>query len=393
MLLRPAPLDLGVLADLVERVVAGSRRCSSVGQVARAGTPAARASWGASHSCAASRSRQRRAAVDEPCGAAPARPLALPDRSPERRRPPRRSRSAQSSRSPTRAVGEQVVERLADRRQAELDGQLDQVGVAVGEPARGAQPASASSRTVPAIDSSRIAKSGSIPASTAWRRSHRPQNSWNVPIGAASSPRRTRRQRAGSLARRRAGRGTRSRIRWRSSRAAFSVKVSATIRPQRPALGPLEVAEEPLGQHGRLAAARPGAQGDARARDGQRPRLLLGQRSGRGPPGLASSRSISRLGASSRVLPTARTWPIRQTDAEVAALGAVVLPRVDREDPAPELVDQRRPRTPRAARGRSSQSFERRSACNPSLGEAPVADVVRARPPRSARTSRSTARA
>ena len=89
------------------------------------------------------------------------------------------------------------------------------------------QRASASSRTVPAIDASRIAKSGSIPASRAWRRSRWPQNSWKVPIGAASSARRIPRHRAMSAPARSRSRLC-FRMRWRSSRAAFSVNVIAT---------------------------------------------------------------------------------------------------------------------------------------------------------------------
>ena len=53
---------------------------------------------------------------------------------------------------------------------------------------------SASSRTVSASGASRTWKSGSRPASRAWRRSRIAQYSWNVPTGAASSPRRTDRQ-------------------------------------------------------------------------------------------------------------------------------------------------------------------------------------------------------
>ena len=221
--------------------------------------------------------RQRRGRATRP-RSEPGRPSRLPDLVPAGD-DSSAVRSAQASRSPRVAVGDQVGR--APR------------GPGAGRtrrPARsGRRPPSASQRAdargqrlVADGAGDRLVEDREVRVD-AGRRSRgggagRAQNSWNVPIGAASRPRRTARQWPASSPGAAPARQWHSpRMRWRSSRAAFSVNVSADERPQRLAASPSSAREEPLGQHGRLAATRPGASATLAPRDVERPALLVGQ--------------------------------------------------------------------------------------------------------------------
>ncbi len=83
-------------------------------------------------------------------------------------------------------------------------------------------------------------------------------------------------------------------------------------RAQGPRFRLVEVAEEPRGQHGRLATPRPRAQRHARLNDGHRRRLLLGQSQSGDGVRAGHSFSSSR-GTSSRTLPEVRTCLTLQT--------------------------------------------------------------------------------
>ena len=272
-----------------------------------------------------------------------------------------------------RPVAEEVVERLADHPQAELDGQLDQVGVAGGQPLAEGEGAGPRRGSAMAIGSSRTAKPGSTPASIACRRRIWPQNEWNVRSGPPPAP-------GGSAA---SGPGRRPgssrarhsrRIRSRSSRAALFVNVRATTRPSGRARG-LQGPEEPLGQHRRLAAAGPGAEGDAGPGHGQGP--APARRSVGGDP----RRARSSVGLQGRPvgpgLARGRTSTTRQADGSRRTSGSPS--SASRSGtPRPGAGRPGRGRSPSAGRDRPAQSAIF-TLLKPSFGQAPVADVDRAR--------------
>ena len=340
--LRPEPLDLGQLAISPRR--RSGRRWPRAAAKASSRSPsrARTLAWSKS----SRRSGRGRAGVCDGTGRpGPGRASAC-QRSSQRSTRSRGSRPAHSRMSPARSVGEEVVERLADGAEAELDGQLDEVGVAGGQPlAEGGGEGLVADGQRRSARRGRRSRGRPRPRS-AWRRRTSPQNEWNVRSGPPPGP--GARPPAGRVAApRRAGRGTRRRIRSRSSRAALFGERQRHDPAQRPRLRRLEGPEEPLGEHRRLAATRPGAQGHARPGDAQA--RAARSVSGGDRPGGRSWLALQRRPVGPDLARRRRTSADPADGVVVAELRAVLLLRVDREAPR-RSCRPARPRRPSAAR-------------------------------------------
>ena len=305
VLLRPASLDLGALVDRVEPFL-GHRPVFQVRELFQE-EGAARAHHlvrglvGREQGEAGTRRPGHRVQPGDP---APFLPDVLPgaDQFPG-------GPVAPLSQLADRPMGDQIQEGLADRFEAEFGGQLDQVGIADGEPfaQRPRQGLGADREGERLFEDREVGIDPRFEGEAA--------EDARAELVEGADGRRLQPAQDGPPVRRVVARAELVAAGLADPLPELACRLLGERErddlAQGPTSRPLEVAQEPGRQHGRLPAPRPRAQRDARPADRQRTGLLVGQLRASGRRHDHASRS--RLGTWSRRLPDERTWAIRQT--------------------------------------------------------------------------------
>ena len=208
------------------------------------------------------------------------------------------------------AIGQQVFEGLADHPQAEVDGQLDQVGVASGQPFS----QRVGERFLADREGDGLVEHGEAGVDPRLDR----EAAEHVPAERVEGPdpRPSEASEDGPPAERVAAGVEPGPAFLADSLAKLPGRLVGERQgddpPERAGVRPLEGPDEALGQDERLAAARPGAQRDARTRDREGLDLLEGRG---GPTGARGAHDSSpSLGLPAQDLPTIRTSPTRQAE-------------------------------------------------------------------------------